>query len=184
MYKGFSTTLDYKNNGTPVECTVESIVRIENEFVEVSYVDDAGKTVYAQAKVNKKAYVGMQFTGYIMPQSPKEVIRMPSKTIVIIALSLASLMAFGCIFATCSNIKWRREYKILKQKGFGTQGQVVSTSRIDDNHFAKIRFVCHNGAEFTKKFGVEKTIPYVGNTYSLIYYIKSNGKCIAALTEF
>ncbi|MBP3271027.1 MAG: hypothetical protein J6M17_02215 [Ruminococcus sp.] len=93
--KGKSVMNNYRENGVAVTCTTTGVNTVgNNQMIIGQYTDDSGKTYTAEVTRNGKSYLGEEFTGYVLAESPEKVYCMPSADMNS-TLTMATAGAFG-----------------------------------------------------------------------------------------
>ena len=77
-----NVTKKYETDGIEVNCVTVEVVsgRKGKQTVTGAYLKDSGETVTASVIRNGKTYVGEEYIGYILPESPDKVYCLPDKT--------------------------------------------------------------------------------------------------------
>lgn len=185
IYSGAKDSMEYTRRGIKVQCTVTSVTRIgKKQHAEVTYRDKDNNLITANIIANKPVSLHEEIEGYVLPEKPGEVYRPAG---IILKLFLAVIFIFLFVVGIALPVMYItscRNYKLLFYKGIPGHGEVVEKpAEYGDSYCAKMRFVTNDGQEIIKEFTFDKRVPNIGNEYSIVYYFKKNGKCIADVIE-
>ncbi|MBQ8107200.1 MAG: hypothetical protein IJ129_00450 [Ruminococcus sp.] len=184
ILKGSSVEDEYVKNGTLVDCRV---CRVEgtgkHQYVEVTYKDEKGTWITAEAVANKRVSLDEKFKAYVLPEDPMKVYRPADAGMKYILYCMVIFFTFAGWIALIVQIAAMKNYKLLKKSGVAVKAQLVSLGEYKDNRFGKFRFLTPSGREFTKEFGISHGYPIVGEYYDVLCCEKKNGKCAAELID-
>ena len=112
-------TADYDERGIEVQCVTESIsydLGGHQESVYGEYINSSGNAVRAEIKRNKNTYVGEEFTGMILPESPDEVYCKPDG----ILMTFVYVFEYGGFAAGAGLLIWGIVKGVLEKKKFNS----------------------------------------------------------------
>ncbi len=185
IFTGGDSSDEYEQRGQLVHCTVTSVSQMgKRQYVQGIYRDENDNLITADITANKLVSLSDELDGYVLPEKPDKVYCPAGnglKLAVYIFGGFFALMGWGIIIF---QISIRRKHRLLFKKGIPGRAEIVENpQKCGDNYSSKMRFVTNDGREFTKEFVFTKHVPYPGNQYSIVYYVKKNGKCIADVIE-
>ncbi len=184
VLKGTAAERNYIENGRVVECRVTGVSgNGKSQHVEVTYKDENGERIYANAVVNKRVALDDTFSAYVLKDDPYKVYRPADDALKFILYCLAGLFCITGWLGIIVYIKALADYRLLKNKGEHTGAELISVSEYDGSRVGKFRFVTAGENEYTREFGIKHGYPIVGQSYDILYFERRKGSCAAELID-
>lgn len=181
---GVSKTIKYRYNGKKVSAVV-TVVGVEGDprYVESMYNFD-GRLRFGETIFNGDPYVAQSFEGYVLPDEPDKIYRMPDRALAIAAIILFVLIGCVLVFLFVWSYAIYRMNKLLSLHGIHVQGEATMiTKRAKFVYDCIMNFEDGEGQLQTVKVQFNKSIPIVGEKYPLLYYKTESGKLFCDLIE-
>ena len=185
VFLGTRKTIQYRISGTPVDAVVTMSSKIANtRYVEAMYYDENNRPHICETVYNGIAAVGDEFTGYVLPDVPDKLYRMPPLWLVLLAGTLFGAMIIISLVVLVKNIRIHRENKMLSIHGQATHAEIVNIQR--KGRFKARCYVRFRDDTQTERFAYvtfTKSIPPENGTCKVFYYITPKGKTMCDLIE-
>lgn len=161
----------YKSNGIEVEAEVVSVHKIfKASNVTVVYIAEDGDEITAEAITNTmNPYVGMQFTGMVLPEKPNKIMGMPSKSTTIIFNCISLVFFLGGVIIMGAVIYDIIKNKRLDRYGISTEAEVVSYEVDDGEYYVNLIFRDIYGKDNEIRYTYGKSKPNIGIRYTINY---------------
>lgn len=182
---GVAKTINYRMNGMKVTGIVTVVgTQDDPNYVESMYRAPNGLFYFCETIFNGSPYVAQSFEGYVLPNEPDKIYRMPDRNLVIVAVILFLIIDSVLIFLFVWSLAIYRINKTLSRRGIHVQGEATMiTKRAEFVHDCVMNFEDEEGQLQTVKVRFTKSIPIVGNKYPLLYYKTESGKLLCDLIE-
>lgn len=185
IFVGDDRSDEYEQRGKLVHCTVTSVSKMgKRQYVQGTYRDENDDLITADITANKRVSLSDELDGYVLPEKPDKVYCPAGDGLKLAVYILGGVFALTGWGIVILQIVIRRKHRLLFKKGIPGRAEIVENpQKCGDNYSAKMRFVTNDGQEFIKEFVFTKHVPSPGNQYSIVYYVKKNGRCIADVIE-
>lgn len=185
VFLGGRKTLNYKMNGTPVEARVTQVFKVgKTELVESVYMSEFGFEITADTIFNGSPEVGDVFTGYVLPDEPGEVYRMPPSWLIALFCGVLGLLYILCIVIIILSARTHRHNRLLSVNGIPAKASIMQVTRVKTFVFnCLVSFTAYNGIEYTATVQFTRSVPNADGECSIIYYLTPKGKLIVDLIE-
>ncbi len=186
IFIGARKTIDYRLNGTPVDAEVAVVTKIGRTayVVEAIYYDDGGRLHICETVYNGIAHVGDRFTGYVLPDVPDKLYRMPALWVLIVFLMLYGGLVLTCVILLVKSFKVHRENRLLSEKGIIAKAVILNVNKRKSFVYdCFVNFTDSEGTQQTVMVTFTKSVPAPDTECSIVYCYTPGGRLIHDLIE-
>lgn len=171
--------VEYIFAGEAVSATVTSANgKGNNQRVKVSYIDDDGTEVIADANLKKEAEVGDKVNVIASNRKPNVVYQVPSRHMILMFDIVFLFLEFLGWLAVVYFLKKLKKYKKLAKKGKKATAVIKSVKNTSGALEADIEFVDDGGTKRSTVYYPISDIPEAGEQLDIVYYVKRTGKIV------
>lgn len=186
IYNMNQADINLRLNGKEVTATVINVEKWQigkkhHEKVTVTYVNDNGQTITAEAYNSTGVFENDTIVGSVLPGKPEIVYVEPSIWIKAPLYGLAGLFFFGGFVMLVIMIRASKDEMQLTKQGKVAEAVIIRRELVEDAIFVDVGFRDHNGIQ---RFGNCRVPAYLDSDASICmirYLVKSEKKVICEI---
>lgn len=171
--------IEYIFRGESVSATVLTTDKNgDTKRAEVSYIDDDGNSITADAVLKKPVGVGEKVNVVVSKHRPKTVYQIPSRHMIMMFDVVFLFFEFCGWLIVLKLLRKLRKYKKLDKKGKRAIATITSVKNTSGVLGADIEFIDNEGTKRKTVYYPESDIPEAGDKIEIVYYVKRTGKIV------